>query len=117
MCLWYGKRPPLSTRHRKNILARGRPKRGEECTESCPWCHESWFRAVYDKLRKSDQVAYAGSVLRRARQLTQLPVLKYGLGQRDMVLNFRRIIDNNQSIIINLALHNPDARRLLGCFL
>jgi hypothetical protein len=75
------------------------------------------FRDVYDKLRKPDQVAYAGSVLRRARQLTQLPVLKYGLGQRQMVLNFRRIIDQNQSVIINLALHNPDARRLLGCFL
>src|SRR6266487_4186113 len=75
------------------------------------------FRDVYDKLRKPDQVAYAGSVLRRARQLTQLPVLKYGLGQSHMVLNFRRIIDQNHSVIINLALHNPDARRLLGCFL
>jgi hypothetical protein len=75
------------------------------------------FRDVYDQLRKTDQVAYAGSVLRRARQLTQLQVLKYGLGQQAMALNFRRIIDCNQSVIINLALHNPDARRLLGCFL
>jgi hypothetical protein len=75
------------------------------------------FRDVYDKLRKPDQVSYAGSVLRRARQLTQLQVLKYGLGQQDMALNFRRIIDQNQSVIVNLALHNPDARRLFGCFL
>ena len=77
----------------------------------------SSFRDVYDQLRKADQVAYAGSVLRRARQLTQIDVLRYGLGQPDMLLNFRRIMDHNQSLLINLDLDSPDARRLLGCFL
>jgi hypothetical protein len=67
----------------------------------------SSFRDVYDQLRKSDQVAYAGSVLRRARQLTQIDVLRYGLGQPDMLLNFRRIMDHNQSLLINLDLDSP----------
>jgi len=33
------------------------------------------------------------------------------------VLDFRRIIDNNQSLIVTLDLQNADAKRLLGCFL
>ncbi len=77
----------------------------------------SSFRNVYDGLRKPDQIAYAGSVLRRARQLTQLPVLKYGLAQEALVLDYRRILAQHQAVIVNLALPNPDARRLLGCLL
>ncbi len=77
----------------------------------------SSFRDVYDKLRKPDQVAYAGSVLRRARQLTQVDVLRYGLGQPELLVDFRRILAHNQSVIINLNLQNSDARRLLGCLL
>ena len=34
---------------------------------------------LYDRLKKPEQVAYGGSVLRRARQLTFLRVLRYGL--------------------------------------
>src|SRR5581483_6520370 len=45
------------------------------------------------------------------------PVLKYSLGQTATVLNYRDIIDQGRSVIINLALPNPDARRLLGCLL
>ncbi len=77
----------------------------------------SSFRNVYDALRKPDQVSYAGSVLRRARQLTQLRVLKYGLAQDSLLLDYRRILARHQAVIVNLALPNPDARRLLGCFL
>jgi len=77
----------------------------------------SSFRNVYDKLRKADQVQYAGSVLRRARQLTQLDVLRYGLGDQEMALDFRQIIESNTSVIVNLALPNLDAQRLLGCIL
>lgn len=84
--------------------------------ESDPFLLSS-FRNVYDRLRKHDQVQYAGSVLRRARQLTQIEVLRHGLGQREMGLDFRRIIDTNTSVIVNLALGNLDAQRLLGCFL
>jgi hypothetical protein len=44
-------------------------------------------------------------------------VLRYSLGQRSCAIDFRRILDRNQSLIINLALANADARRLLGCLL
>jgi len=75
------------------------------------------FTHLYDQLKKPERVAYAGSVLRRARQLTFLRVLRYGLGQRDLVLNFRRIMDRQQSVILNLSRLPDDARRLIGCFL
>jgi hypothetical protein len=75
------------------------------------------FANLYDRLKKPEQVAYAGSVLRRARQLTFLRVLRYGLGQPDLILNFRRIMDRQQSVILNLSRLPDDARRLYGCFL
>jgi hypothetical protein len=77
----------------------------------------SSFRNVYNQLRKYDQVAYAGSVLRRARQLTRVRVLRYGLGQDTMLLDYKRIINEGKSVIINLKLQSTDAQRLLGCFL
>jgi ABC-type cobalamin transport system ATPase subunit len=77
----------------------------------------SSFRDVFDQLRKADQVAYAGSVLRRARQLTQVDVLRYGVGQQEMLIDFARLMAANQSVVINLDLENPDARKLIGCFL
>ncbi len=75
------------------------------------------FAHLYDQLKKPDRVAYAGSVLRRARQLTMLRVLRYGLGQQDLTLNYRRIMDRQQSVILNLSRLPDDARRLIGCFL
>jgi hypothetical protein len=75
------------------------------------------FRNIYDKLRKADQVEYAGSVLRRARQLTRLELLKYGLSQPTMVVDWRQVIDDNRCLIVNLAVEDSAARRLLGCFL
>jgi hypothetical protein len=75
------------------------------------------FAHLYDQLKKPERVAYAGSVLRRARQLTFLRVLRYGLGQQDLTLNFRRIMDQQQSVILNLSRLPDDVFRLLGCFL
>jgi len=76
------------------------------------------FADVYEQFkRKADQVAYAGSVLRRARQLTQLDVLRYALGQRENRLNFRSIMDSGQSVFVKLDVQNDDAKRLMGCFL
>jgi hypothetical protein len=71
----------------------------------------------FGELKKADQLQHANSLLNRARQLTQINVLRYGLSQHTMPLNFRRIMDNGQTVIINLATLNRDACRLLGCFL
>src|SRR3954453_10869024 len=57
------------------------------------------------------------STLNRADLLTLTPLLRHSLGQATNALNFRRILDGATSVIINLALPYPDARRLMGCLL
>jgi hypothetical protein len=75
------------------------------------------FKDVFDEFRKDDQVSYAGSVLRRARQLTQLPILKYGLGQLKNRLKYREVMDTNTSVLVSLGGLDPDATSLIGCLL
>lgn len=77
----------------------------------------SSFADSYNEFRKMEQQIYAGSVLRRARQLTQISLLRYGLGQSKNLLNFRTIMDENRSLLINLGGLDPDATSLLGCLL
>jgi hypothetical protein len=77
----------------------------------------SYFKNVYADLRRSEQITYAGSVLRRAALLTDLPVLRYSFAQPDNRLPFRKIMDSGTSVIINLALRELEASRLLGCLL
>lgn len=56
--------------------------------------------------------------LKRIDLLAFSPVLRYSLGQPDNpIFNFRRLLDENRSLIINLNLPDPDALRLWGCFL
>jgi Icc-related predicted phosphoesterase len=76
-----------------------------------------YFRNVYAELRRSEQITYAGSVLRRTALLTDLPILRYSLSQPDNLLQFREIIDSGRSVIINLAVRELEASRLLGCLL
>jgi hypothetical protein len=77
----------------------------------------NYFHNIYAELRRSEQITYAGSVLRRAALLTDLPVLHYSFAQPDNRLPFRRIMDSGQSVIINLALRELEASRLLGCLI
>ena len=77
----------------------------------------TYFHNVYAELRRSEQINYAGSVLRRAALLTDLPVLRYSFAQPDNQLPFRTIMDAGQSVIINLALRELEASRLLGCLI
>jgi hypothetical protein len=77
----------------------------------------NYFQNVYAELRRSEQISYAGSVLRRAALLTDLPVLRYSFAQPDNRLPFRTIMDAGTSVIINLALRELKASRLLGCLL
>jgi hypothetical protein len=77
----------------------------------------NYFAHVYAELRRSEQITYAGSVLRRAALLTDLPVLRYSFAQPHNRLQFRKIMDSGQSVIINLALRELEASRLLGCLL
>jgi hypothetical protein len=77
----------------------------------------SYFQNVYAELKRSEQISYAGSVLRRAALLTDLPILRYSFSQPDNRLQFRKIMDSGKSVIINLAVRELEASRLLGCLL
>src|SRR5206468_958950 len=77
----------------------------------------SVFRNWFDRLSAKDQADQAGATLRRVNLLTFDPVLKFSLRQASTVLNFREILDANRSLIINLAIDNAEARRLLGSLL
>lgn len=57
------------------------------------------------------------SCLRRVFLLAFSPVLRHSLGQTENLLNLRRLMDQGRSLIVNLAVDDPDARRLLGCLL
>lgn len=57
------------------------------------------------------------STLNRADLLTLTPLLRNSLGNTRNSLDFRGILDEGKSVIINLAVPYPDARRLFGCLL
>src|SRR5512144_1358981 len=57
------------------------------------------------------------STLNRSDLLTLSPILRFGLGAADTALDFRRILETGTSVVLNLAVPSPDARRLLGCLL
>lgn len=77
----------------------------------------SSFRDVYEQFKKADQVQYAGSLLRRARELTRIPILKFGLAQGTTGLDFSRVLLHHQAVLLNLAVQNRDAQRLLGALI
>ncbi len=74
------------------------------------------FFARLERWGAREQSQYLESTLRRAFLLSFGPVLRYSLGQEENRLgSFRERMDRGQSLIVNLALPDPDARRLLGC--
>lgn len=71
----------------------------------------------YDRLGK-DQPQAAGSTLRRSYLLSFSPLARYTLGQPDNVLDFRKLMDEGRSFIINLGnVGDPETRKLLGAML
>lgn len=76
-----------------------------------------FFTQQFERLAPRDQINQAGAALRRAHLLTFSPVLRHSLGQSGNLLDFRRLIDGGRSLIINLALGDADAQRLLGCLM
>jgi hypothetical protein len=59
----------------------------------------------------------ADPTLKRLFLLAFAPVLRYSLGQSENVLDFRKILTSNTSVIINLNLPDLEAMRLLGCLI
>lgn len=57
------------------------------------------------------------STLRRIFLLAFSPIMRYSLAQPENLFDFHDIYANQRSLIVNLALPDLDARRLLGCLL
>jgi hypothetical protein len=78
-------------------------------------------RGFFNRLERwgsREQAQYLESTLRRAFLLSFSPVLRFSLGQRENRLgSFRERMDHGQSLIVNLAVPDSDARRLLGSLL
>lgn len=77
----------------------------------------AFFREQYDRLKPSDQIDQAGAALRRADLLTYHPELKYALGASDLGIPFRELLDQGQSLLVNLALADEETKRLYGSLL
>jgi hypothetical protein len=81
---------------------------------SDPLIHQSF--ASFERVR--DQVAEAGSALRRAFLISFNPVARLTLGQPDNWLDIRRIMDEGRALIVNLGnIEDQETRRLIGALL
>ena len=66
----------------------------------------------------SGQAQEAGSALRRAFLMSFHDISRLSLGQPDCILNFRELMDEGRSLIINLGnIGDAETRRLIGALL
>ena len=77
----------------------------------------AYFRDEFDAYDRGERMHLLGSTLRRLFLLLYAPVVRFALAAKENHLEYRRILQANQSLIVNLAIHDPDAKRLLGCLL
>jgi hypothetical protein len=77
----------------------------------------SFFHDEYDQYNPDERKHLRGSTMRRLFDLLYSPVLRSALAAEDNLLMYRSILERNQSLIVNLAVQDPDARRLLGCLM
>ena len=81
-----------------------------------PLIHD-YFQSEFDAYDKGERMTLLGSTLRRLFLLLYAPVVRFALSAEDNLLEYRTILQENRSLIVNLAIHDPDAKRLLGCLL
>jgi hypothetical protein len=77
----------------------------------------SFFHEEYDRWDERERVTLRGSTMRRLFLLLYSPILRHALGAPDNLLEYRGILDRQQSLIVNLAIQDPDTKRLFGCLL
>jgi len=75
----------------------------------------AFFHTRFDKWKGSSVLLE--STLRRIFLLTFSPTLRYTLGQRHNVLQFRRLMDERVSVLFNLGGLDEATQRFLGCLL
>ena len=72
--------------------------------------------ALYGLRRDGEVRADMRPTIRRLLSFLLSPLMRYSFGQQGNVLDVRRIIDTNQSVLLNLNVSDLDAMRMLGCF-
>ena len=77
----------------------------------------AYFQDEFDAYDRGERMHLLGSTLRRLFLLLYAPVVRFALSAEENHLEYRSILQANQSLIVNLAIHDPDAKRLLGCLL
>lgn len=78
---------------------------------------KSFFRDEFDRWAERERTTLAGSTMRRLFLLLYNPVLRYALSAPDNLLDYRAILREQQSLIVDLSLNDPDSKRLLGCLM
>jgi len=76
----------------------------------------SFFQNQFDAWGR-DQPVMIGSALRRAFLLSYTPALRYSLGQKDNLLNFRELMDTSTSVIVDIGGLDEQTQRILGCLI
>jgi hypothetical protein len=76
-----------------------------------------YFHTEFDAYDKGERLHLVGSTLRRLFLLLYAPVVRFALSAPKNDLEYRAILQANRSLIVNLAIQDPDAKRLLGCLL
>ncbi len=77
----------------------------------------SFFRDEFDRWADRERTTLQGSTMRRLFLLLYNPVIRYALSSADNLLEYRSILQQKQSLIVDLSLNDPDSKRLLGCLL
>lgn len=78
---------------------------------------QEFFLGEFDAYDKGERLSLLGSTLRRLFLLLYAPVVRFALSAEENQLEYRSILNSNRSLIVNLAIQDPDAKRLLGCLL
>jgi hypothetical protein len=74
----------------------------------------AFFDQVYNQYRPREQVDYAGSVLRRLRNLSDQPLLEHSLAATTNFLETPAVKERRASVILNLGGLPAKVRRLIG---
>ncbi|HVB21207.1 MAG TPA: DUF87 domain-containing protein [Ktedonobacteraceae bacterium] len=76
-----------------------------------------FFHTRFDTWSRGKASSLSESTLRRAFLLTFEPSLRYTLGQKENKLNFRQLMDNKTSLLLDLGNLDAQTQRFLGCLI
>lgn len=76
----------------------------------------NFFLYRYDSWKR-EQAKLRESTLNKVTLFTLPPALRYSLGHKDNILDFRRLMDEGVSMVFDLGGLDEETQRLLGCLL